>query len=114
MSRPLQFLHVTTFYPPYNFGGDGIFVHRLAHALGDAGHHSDVVFCTDSYRLAHRAEPQIVFGTHPRVTLHPLRSGYGWLSPLLSHQTGRPYLKTTSIRQLLARKRFDVIHYHNI
>jgi O-antigen/teichoic acid export membrane protein len=26
VSRPLRFLHITTFYPPYNFGGDGLYV----------------------------------------------------------------------------------------
>ncbi len=27
--KPLRFCHVTTFYPPYNFGGDGIGIQRL-------------------------------------------------------------------------------------
>ena len=31
--RPLRFCMVTTFYPPYHFGGDAVFVHRLAEAL---------------------------------------------------------------------------------
>ena len=41
MSRPLSFLHLTTFYPPYSFGGDAMYIYRLAHALGDGGHHVD-------------------------------------------------------------------------
>ena len=43
MSRPLRFLHFTTFYPPYSFGGDAMYLYRLAHALGDAGHDIDVL-----------------------------------------------------------------------
>jgi glycosyltransferase involved in cell wall biosynthesis len=114
MSRPLNFLHLTTFYPPYSFGGDAIHVYRLAHALGDAGHHVDVVHCVDAYRMLHPAEPELRFAEHPNVTVHSLRSGYGWLSPLLTQQSGRPLLKQGRIREVLDSKRYDVLHYHNI
>ena len=30
---PLRFCMVTTFYPPWSFGGDGVAVRRLAEAL---------------------------------------------------------------------------------
>lgn len=113
MSRPLNFLHLTTFYPPYSFGGDAMYIYRLAHALGDAGHHVDVIHCVDSYHLLHPAEPPIEFADHPNVTRHGLRSGYGWLSPLLTQQTGRPLLKQRYIRQVMESRRYDVIHYHN-
>jgi glycosyltransferase involved in cell wall biosynthesis len=114
MNRPLNFLYLTTFYPPYSFGGDAMYIYRLAHALGDAGHEVDVVHCIDSYHLQHPAEPQIKFPDHPKVTTHGLRSGFGWLSPLLTHQSGRPYLKQKRIRAVFNKKKFDVIHYHNI
>ncbi len=114
MTRPLRFLHLTTFYPPYSFGGDAMYLYRLAHALGDAGHAVDVVHDVDAYHLLHPAEPEIGFADHPNVTAHGLRSGRGWLSPLLTHQTGRPYLKEAKIRQLLAQTTYDVVHYHNI
>jgi hypothetical protein len=29
---------ISTFYPPYNFGGDGIFVHQLSNELARRGH----------------------------------------------------------------------------
>jgi glycosyltransferase involved in cell wall biosynthesis len=112
--RPLKFLHVTTFYPPYSFGGDAMYLYRLAHALGDAGHSVDVLHCVDSYHLLHPGEPEVHFEEHPRVTRHELRSPFGWLSPLLTQQTGRPYLKQTAIRRVLASKQFDVIHFHNM
>src|SRR5262245_41935795 len=99
MYRPLKFLHLTTFYPPYSFGGDAMFLYRLAHALGDAGHHVDVVHCIDSYRFLHRNEPEIMFTDHPNVTVYGLRSGYGWLSPLLTQQTGRAFFKRIRIRE---------------
>lgn len=111
--RPLRFLHLTTFYPPYSFGGDAMYLYRLAHALGNAGHDVDVIHCTDAYHLLHPAEPPMAFAEHPRVTRHELRSGYRWLSPLLTQQTGQPYLKTGPIQEVLDAKPYDVIHYHN-
>ncbi len=113
-NRPLFFLHLTTFYPPYSFGGDAMYTYRLAHALGDAGHRADIIHCTDAYRLLHPAHPEIAFAEHPNVPRHELRSGYSWLSPLLTQQTGQPHLKQSHIREVLNRICPDVIHYHNI
>ncbi len=112
-SRPMRFVQVTTFYPPYNFGGDGLYVYRLSHALAARGHHVDVVHCVDSYRYFVREEPAVRLPDHPNVTVHPLRSRLGWLSPVLSHQTGQPFLKRAAIERLLERPA-DVIHFHNV
>jgi glycosyltransferase involved in cell wall biosynthesis len=114
MNRPLQILHLTTFYPPYSFGGDAMYLYRLVHALGDAGHDVDVVHCLDAYHLLHPAAPSIQFADHPRVTVHGLRSGFGALSPLVTQQTGMLGMKARRIAELLNRKSYDVIHYHNI
>ena len=114
MPRPLNFCMITTFYPPYSFGGDAIYIYRLSNELARAGHQVDVIHCADSYRLF-RPEPNLHdFPSRPGITLHTLRSGYGMLSPLLSHQTGYPLLKGGKIREILQSRRFDVIHYHNI
>ena len=43
----LRIAMVTTFYPPYNFGGDGVYVQRLARALVRRGHHVEVIHDTD-------------------------------------------------------------------
>lgn len=114
MNHSLKFLHLTTFYPPYSFGGDAMYIYRLAHALGDAGHQVDVIHCIDAYHLLHPTEPEIKFDDHPNVTRYGLRSGSGWLSPLLTQQTGQAYLKRGRIHKLLNSKQYDVIHYHNI
>ena len=110
----MNFLHLTTFYPPYSFGGDAMYIYRLAHALGDAGHQVDVIHCIDAYHLLHPKAPEIEFASHPNVRTHGLRSGYGWLSPLLTQQTGRPLLKQRRIREVLDSRPYDVIHFHNI
>lgn len=114
IGQPLRFLHLTTFYPPYSFGGDAMYIYRLAHALGDEGHHVDVVHCVDAYHLAHPGEPELQFKDHPNVHIHRLRSRFGALSPFLTQQTGRAYLKRQTIDRLLAETPYDVLHYHNI
>ncbi len=114
MNRPLNFLHMTTFYPPYSFGGDAMYIYRLAHALGDAGHYVDVIHCVDSYRLLHPAPPPIAFAEHPNVKRHELRTGHRYLSPLITQQTGQPGLKRKLIRQVLDSKPYDVIQFHNM
>ena len=90
-----------------------MYLYRLAHALGDEGHDVDVVHCVDSYHLLHPGPPPIAFEEHPRVHRHELRSRFGWVSPLLTHQTGHPFLKRRVIRGLLERHAYDVIHFHN-
>ena len=114
MTRPLNFLHITTFYPPYSFGGDAMQIYRLSHALGDLGHHVDVIHCEDSYHLLHPGEPPLQFAEDPNVMRHGLRSGFGRLSPLLSQQTGQPWLKLGAINEMLRARNYDVIHFHNI
>jgi glycosyltransferase involved in cell wall biosynthesis len=110
----LRFLHLTTFYPPYSFGGDAVFLHRLCHALADEGHEVDVVHCTDAYHLLHPEPPEVAFPDHPGVRVHRLASGVGALSPLVTQQTGRAAWKAGPIRRLLDGGRFDVVHYHNV
>lgn len=91
-----------------------MYIYRLSHALGDLGHTVDVIHDIDSYHLLHPAKPEIDFDEHPRVTRHGLRSRYGFLSPLLTQQTGKPLLKSRVIQQVLDSKPYDIIHYHNI
>jgi len=111
--RPLNFLHLTTFYPPYSFGGDAMYLYRLCHGLADQGHHVEVIHCVDSFHLLHPGEPKIPFAEHPGVIRHELRSPAGWLSPLLTQQTGEPWLKIGKIREVLRSRKFDVIQFHN-
>jgi glycosyltransferase involved in cell wall biosynthesis len=111
--RPLSFLHLTTFYPPYSFGGDAMYLYRLCHGLAEQGHHVEVIHCVDSFHLLHPGEPKIPFAEHPGVIRHELRSPYGWLSPLVTQQTGQPWLKLKTIQKVLTSRRFDVIQFHN-
>ena len=115
MSRPLRFCMVTTFYPPFNFGGDGITVRRLVNTLAERGHHVEVAHCVDAFDLL---RPEGVpadgpYDDHPSVVHHALRSRAGWVSPLVTQQTGSPGLKRKKLLRLLTEGRFDVVHFHN-
>ena len=112
-----RFCMITTFYPPYSFGGDAIFVRSLSRALAARGHPVDVIHCLDSHRAlmprGHGVESTAA--QEPEgVTVHRLRSPFGILSPLATQQTGHPMFKSAEINRVLGAKSFDVIHFHNI
>ena len=104
---------ITTFYPPYSFGGDGLFVEQLSRELADRGHSVDVVHCVDSFRLLQRKQPEAEPHAHAGVTVHRISSPLGRLSPIATHQTGLPLFKIRQIRRVLEGGH-DVIHYHNV
>jgi glycosyltransferase involved in cell wall biosynthesis len=111
--KPLRFCHVTTFYPPHNFGGDGINVQRLCRALVRRGHHVTVLYDPDAFHVLRN-------GPAPTEDLEPdgvevvsLR-GFGSLPLLLTHQLGRPVIKNREIERVLALGDFDVIQFHNV
>lgn len=109
----MRFCMITTFYPPYHFGGDGVFVQQLSNELAERGHHVEVVYCQDAYTLMGGRAPSPMDRDHPNVVAHPLKSPVGFFSPLATHQTGRLIFKSSQVKEILANP-FDVIHYHNI
>jgi glycosyltransferase involved in cell wall biosynthesis len=113
VGRPLRFCMITTFYPPYSFGGDAVFVQRLSNELVRRGHHVEVVHCVDAYRIMARREPVRYGQDGAGVIVHSLRSRLGPLSPLATQQAGQPWLKSAEIRRILDPG-FDIIHFHNV
>lgn len=105
---------LTTFYPPYNFGGDGIYIYRLSNELARRDHSVDVIHCEDSFQLLQKKGLQGDFPNHPNVNVHRLKSHAGFLSPLLTQQTSIPFFKKKKIRQMLENNQYDVIHFHNM
>lgn len=104
---------VSTFYPPYSFGGDGMHIYRLSNELARRGHSVDVFYCEDSFVLMNGSHPTAEFPNHERVRLRPLKSRAGMLSPLLTQQTGLPVFKG-DLKKALEGDNYDVIHYHNM
>lgn len=112
---PLQICMVTTFYPPYNFGGDGIFVYRLTNALARAGHDVHVLFDEDAFSfLGGDVDDLRHYPNHKNVTLHRLSSRIASIDMVAIHQLGRPVRKHGAIQAYLDEHSFDVIHYHNV
>ena len=110
---PLRFAMLTTFYPPYNFGGDGIGIQRLCRGLARRGHDVTVIQDIDAYRvLTGGDDPDVIDDDGVRV--HRLSSRFGRISTLLTQQTGRPIVQGRRIRKLLEDGDFDVVNFHNI
>lgn len=81
---------VTTFYPPFHFGGDALYVQALSRALVARGHEVEVVHCLDAYSAVKGKSVERPILDQDGIRVHRLSSGFGILSPLLSHQTGHP------------------------
>lgn len=113
---PRRICLVTTFYPPFAFGGDAIGVQALARALARGGYEVTVVHDTDAFsvlggRLTGPPPPPVdPFG----VRVVPLRTGVPLISTLLTQQTGGPILNRRRLRRLLDSGRFDVIIFNNV
>jgi glycosyltransferase involved in cell wall biosynthesis len=108
----MRFCMVTTFYPPYHSGGCATYVRALSRTLVDQGHEVEVIHCIDAYRLRNKHEPTAE-AADDGIVVHRLESRFGFLSPLISQQTGHPGLKSSAERAILA-KPFDVVNFHNI
>lgn len=111
MGRRLKILMFTTFYPPYSFGGDAIGVQRMARALAARGHAVTVVHDEDSYLiLGGKVQAE---GAPDGVRRIGLRAKSGFLSNLLTQQTGRPVVHGARIRALIADMQPDILWYNN-
>ena len=110
----LRFCMVTTFYPPHNFGGDGIAVQRLARALVRQGHEVTVVSNSDAFGALNGTTGTIDADGDDGVRVHRMATPVPSLSTLLTQQTGRPLTTMRAIRRILSPGRFDVINYHNV
>jgi len=112
MPHPLDFCFISTFYPPYHFGGEAMYLYRLSNALAQRGHRVTVVHCVDAYRLGATQGPRGVFPHHANVTVEALQSPLGVLSPLTSYLFGKPGPKSRDLDRIFAARRFDVVHFH--
>lgn len=110
----MKFCMLTTFFGAHSFGGDAAFVDRLSRALARRGHEVHVIYCRDAFELVRGDQTPRPYEVPPGVHIHPLSSPLGSLSPLATHQTGRPHLKLRAIRRLVGDIRPDVIHFHNL
>ncbi len=114
MAEPLSFCMVTTFYPPFHFGGDAMYVYRLTNALARRGHRVTVVHSEDAYRALGGTEPAGSFPHEPGVTLRPLRTAFPAGAATAAYATGRPMFYSGQLDEVFREQRFDVVHFHNV
>lgn len=108
----MRFCHVSTFYPPYHFGGDAILTQSICEGLLRRGHEVTIVHAADAYELrGPRITAPVV--DPPGLRRVTVRSAFGALAPLLVQQTGRPALLHKQLEAALSNE-FDVVHFHNI
>jgi glycosyltransferase involved in cell wall biosynthesis len=121
----LRIVHVTTFYPPHTFGGDGVHVQRLAEAQIRRGHEVEVAYSPAAFAMLDRygggLTTDVTEGDRragdgaPRV--RPTTDPSDRLEPLLIHQTGGPVLSRRRLEEILqpgTDSGPDVIHFHNV
>lgn len=109
----MRFGMVTTFYPPFSYGGDATYVRSLSKTLVELGHEVEVIASTDAYLLHSKPPTEAEQMVDQGVLVHRLRHPTGLLAALASHQTGHPALYSAALKNFFA-KRFDVLHFHNI
>ncbi len=123
--KPLHFAMLATFYPPYNFGGDGMGILRLSQALVRRGHRVTVIHDGDAYVTLAGKEPEgrgargegrgtKDEGRGDGVEVVTLRSRLGRFSNLLTQQLGRPVVHGARIRRELDARGVDVTVLHNV
>ncbi|MBX6311649.1 MAG: glycosyltransferase family 4 protein [Isosphaeraceae bacterium] len=110
----MRFGMVTTFFGEHSFGGDAAFVDRLSRALARRGHEVHILYCRDAFELVRGDQSPRPYQLPSGVTVHPLSSPFGPLSPLATHQLGGPGFKRGPIRRWLRQIRPDVVHFHNL
>jgi len=113
MNSGLRFAFLTTFYPPYNFGGDGIGIQRLARGLVRDGHHVSVIHDADAFHLLNGGPPKAAV-SDDGIELISLRSRIGPVSCLLTQQTGKPVVHGKEIERILREGDYDVVNFHNV
>lgn len=109
----MRFGMVTTFYPPFSYGGDATYVRNLAKSVAALGHDVEVIASTDAYFVRSKDQGEADITAEDGITVHRLRHPAGFLAPLMSHQSGRAALHAPALKAFLA-KPFDVLHFHNI
>ncbi len=111
---PLRFCHVTTFFPPYSFGGDGMGISRLVDGLLRRGHECTVIHDADAYTMLSGGRRPALPPEREGLLVHGLTSRLGPISELLTQQCGRPLVHARELREIFESGRFDVVNFHNV
>jgi len=106
---------VTSFFGPFSFGGDAVYVERLTEALLHRGHEMHVAYSPGAYQAARKQSAQRPYRPPNNLSLHLFNRGLaGMLDTLWIQQTGRSTHLKRRFDRFFGEHDFDVIHLHNI
>jgi glycosyltransferase involved in cell wall biosynthesis len=106
---------VTTFFGAPSFGGDAVYVERLAEALIRRGHEVHVVHSAGAFRWVRGLHQDRIYDPPPGLHVHTIAGDLrGMAAALWSHQTGRIGPARSLLAKVLAEVQFDVVHLHNV
>lgn len=109
------FVLTSNYYPPYHVGGADTHVYHLANALANLGHDVHIIYSLDWYYLKFgKVEPQKSYPNHENITLHPLKSPIGRMTPFIAYSFGDYYPISRKIIDEIKTIQPDIIHHHNI
>jgi glycosyltransferase involved in cell wall biosynthesis len=109
----LKFLMVSTHYPPAHLGGDARFVEYLSNELVRAGHEVHVLHSPYAFSLQRGFMPDLDEVTPGGVHRHVHLSSFRRVDPVLGLALGRGPGSVRRFRELVARLKPEVIHWHN-
>ncbi len=115
----LSVTHITTFYPPTSFGGDGVQVQRLAMAQARRGHEVRVLHAPRAFELLNRVREvsRREENDEGGVSVRAIDGQGGALETLLVHQCGGPVLSRRRLERMILPTRpgyTSVVHFHNV
>jgi len=106
---------VTSFFGAASFGGDAVYVERLAAALLKRGHEVHVIHSAAAFRCVQGRHRGRIYEPPAGLRVHTVASdARGIAAAIWSHQTGRIGPARGLIGQVLASVPFDVVHLHNV
>jgi glycosyltransferase involved in cell wall biosynthesis len=110
----MRFCMLTSFFGSHSFGGDAVYVDRLARALLRRGHQVCVAYSNDAYRTVRNRVADAPYAPPPGLEIISLEASFPMLAPIAAHQLGRPAFLSPALHRLLQSRAFDVLHFHNI
>lgn len=110
----LKFLMVSTHFPPYQMGGDAIFVGYLADELTRKGHEVHVAYDPSVYGVLRGELPRGQQGTSTGdVVRHEYAHVTGRLNLAMRLTLGIDFRGRRWLESVAEHSHFDVVHWHN-
>ena len=106
---------MTSFFGAASFGGDAVYVERLAAALLKLGHEVHVIHSEGAFWCVRGRHQHRTYRPPPRLVIHTVAADVrGIAGAMWSQQTGRIGPVRPLLARVLSEVPFDVVHLHNV